>query len=172
MYYLWRFLLPFCLVNSCVQIFNVSASLWCFALCSLCVVSEPWISWMQRTINTVDVGAPVHRWPSCSFLRAVWWCFESVCFRTGSVLSFFLNNSVNMILVFFFIVAQSMWLLYSFFTTYQHCVFPCSFLSIWISLSYWPWLSISLIYVIPLALLFAVAYCLVGGRHRFRLWKG
>ena len=40
MYYLWRFLL-FCLVNSCVQIFTVPASLRCLAFCSLCVVVEP-----------------------------------------------------------------------------------------------------------------------------------
>ena len=38
-YYLWRFLL-FRLVNSCVQIFTVSASLMCLALCSLCVFVE------------------------------------------------------------------------------------------------------------------------------------
>ena len=68
--------------------------------------------------------------------------------------------------------AQSTWLLYSFVTTHQHCVFWCSFLNIWISLADWPWLSISLIYVIILALFYAVAQCLIGGRPRFRLWKG
>ena len=166
MYYLWRFLL-FCLVNSCVQIFTVPASLWCLALCSLCVAVEPWISRMQRTTNTVDTGPPVHRQPTCSFLRAVWWFFESAC----SAFSFFMNNGVYIILFFFF-SAQRRRLLHSFLIPHQHCVFLCSFLKIWTSLGHWPWLSISLIYVIVLALSFAIARCLIGGRSRFRLWKG
>ena len=43
-------LLLFCLVNNCIQVFNVPASLRCLILCSLGVVLEPWFSLMRRTV--------------------------------------------------------------------------------------------------------------------------
>ena len=143
MYYLWLFLLLFCFVNSCIQIFNAPSSLRCLAL---------------------------YRHPTCSFLRAAWWFYESACFRIAPLFSFFMNNSVDMMPFFFFFILQR-WMLYSFLTTHQLCVFSCSFLNIWTFLACWPFLSIRLIYVIILALFAAFAHFLIGGRAQIPFVK-
>ena len=134
-------LLLFCLVNNYIQVFNVPASLRCLIPCSLGVVLEPWFSLMRRTVLLcqrrrltckIYTGRP---FTSESLHKGGPSFFASTHFRTGSTFSFFMNYRVNMILVFFFFIAQSRWLLYSSITTHQHCVFSCSFLNIWMPLS-------------------------------------
>ena len=77
-YYLWLFPLLFCLVNSCIQIANAPARLKCLPLCSVYVVSEPWISWMRRTTDTIDIGPPgskvIHFFLSEGGLMTFWEC--------------------------------------------------------------------------------------------------
>ena len=134
-------LLLFCLVNNCIQVFNVPASLRCLIPCSQVLFLSPDSVWWDERFSCVrDGGWHVRstqdaRLQVNHFIRAARSFFASTHFRTGSTFSFFMNNSVYMILVFFFFIAQSRWLLYSSITTHQHCVFSCYFLNIWMPLS-------------------------------------
>ena len=80
---------------------------------------------------------------------------KCACSRNSSTFSLLMNNSVYIILFFFFFIAQRRWLLNSSLLTIfswksEHPAVT------------WPWLALS----------FAIARCLIGGRPRFRLWKG
>ena len=139
--YLWRFFFFFVLSTTAYK-YSMFPPAWgvSFPAASVLFLSPDSVWWDERFFCVRDGGWHVRstqdaRLQVNHFIRAARSLFASTHFRTGSTFSFFMNYRVNMILVFFFFIAQSRWLLYSSITTHQHCVFSCSFLNIWMPLS-------------------------------------